>query len=63
MPCTSAAAGGEQQEQEEADEQGWTASQVVALQRAWLQIDPTASNFWQLVAKQVGSWWQLVWGG
>ena len=40
-------------EEEVADEQGWTASQATALQRAWLQINPTAPNFWQLVSKQV----------
>ena len=50
----------EEAEEEVLDEQGWTGSQATALQRAWLQINPTAPNFWQLVAKQVKKCWGSI---
>lgn len=31
----------------------WTAEQAAALQRAWLEVPPTADNFWQRVAATV----------
>lgn len=35
----------------------WTAEQLAALSRAWLELDPTAPNYWQMVAARVRANW------
>jgi hypothetical protein len=45
--------GGDGGDNEVVDKDGWTVTQVEALQRAWVEISPTVPNFWALIAKRV----------